>query len=313
VCWDGVCQPSEDCVSCPRDCGACTAATLLFASGFEGSTDVCNGPLDTPPCDTAYACGSTNVFVGVDGGYAWPDDLPGSPAQNFVNDVIGGSAPDCCASGCLATSLDECHQLDVVQTDGPAGQLTRALHYQTFQDCSDHSISRLQYNMRADHTTGNDHDQFNPIYFRYWIRMQSTLLADMADSSWRQLWEFYYQDNDWSNELLLVNWGEGLQWRLDGRFYDPVEARWTVYSDQQLPVAGEWFLLETYLRSHQTDGRIVVRVNGQTIFDVGGPDYPTNRRDGQQPATVCMLKMYTNRFGQEQWMDNLEVWTDIPY
>ena len=68
-----------------------------------------------------------------------------------------------------------------------------------------------------------------------------------------------------------------------------------------------------YIRSDQTDGRIWVSVNGETIFDVGGPNYPTNRRVGQQPETVCMLKMYTNRFGQEQWMDDFEVWSDLPY
>lgn len=135
----------------------------------------------------------------------------------------------------------------------------------------------------------------------------SVHLAGASALRWRQVWEVYYQDNDWSNELLFVNTHGEFRWVLNGRFYAPVESQWKEYSTQQLPVGGEWFLLETYIRSGLEDGRIVVKINEETIFDVGGPSHPTVRRDGQQPSALCLFKMYTNTFGQEQWMDDLQI------
>ena len=133
-----------------------------------------------------------------------------------------------------------------------------------------------------------------------------------TQGKWRSLWEFYYENNDWSNQLIF-NWGpDGPIWTLEGRYYGPdcCEPQWTKASKKQIPKGGEWFLVETYLYSHYTDGQIIVKINGEEIFNHQGR---TNRRPGQKPATFAMFKTYGTGWGQfEQWIDDFEMWTADP-
>jgi hypothetical protein len=287
-------QPSQPTLTNPQ-------AKLLFKSSFETS-DVCSRS-DSPPCNTPYQCGVDAVLKGGDPGYDWLSDFPTGGSDNYFNDVIGES-PDCCPSGCLCQSLSECHELDVVTTLDKNGQQTKALYWKLKKDCSQHSKSRVQFNMGGP-------EEYNPVYFRYWVKFEDGWPQN-SQGKWRNLWQFYYENNDWSNALVF-NWGsEGLVWVLKGSHYGPdcCEIQWRKTSNKQIPKGGEWFLVETYLYSHYTDGQIIVKINGEEIFNHQGR---TNRRPGQKPATAAMFKTYGDGWGQfEQWIDDFEMWTADP-
>ena len=107
--------------------GTCGPPSIIFSSSFSG-VQICDEDqqcASAPLGSSYYECTDIAVHLtGVDSvtGFSWPSwggaggDLPGDGARNYFNDVIKNAAPDCCASGCLATDLAACHRLEIIST-----------------------------------------------------------------------------------------------------------------------------------------------------------------------------------------------------
>ena len=81
---------------------------------------------------------------------------------------------------------------------------------------------------------------------------------------------------------------------------------------------GFWYSTRTVLEifwnaSTEEEGSILIKIDGQTIFDIAGPNTP----DDVPWRTWNIFKVYTSEESlgigpASQLIDDLEVWSDIP-
>ena len=110
---------------------------------------------------------------------------------------------------------------------------------------------------------------------------------------------------------VIRKWGTTkLTWKVTGFDIKMNKEDWRI-DNETVPVpVGEWFLLEAFLKgSSSSDGRFLVKVNGETIADHKGR---TNLTDTMRIWST--FKVYTSGAAKPafQWIDDFEIWSDIP-
>ena len=261
-------------------------SNLLFKSGFEEDSEIV---LWTKVYTNKHS------IEGFDGGFSWPDDLPGDGNySHFVYLVEHGK------------DISEFIQTDIATVIGRDGKSTRALYQAVKKDDPDDSeLTRNQYNMYPSAT-----NKFDQLYVRYWIKLQSNLDIIMPSPSWRMLTEWYESGEDYRFNLMVTRpWNGGdLKWTLKGVILKPEKIDDFLEFNEQIPVpVGEWFLLELFWKhSSGPDGQILVKVNRQEVFNRTG----RNKLDSEILA-FSVFKCY-GRTDYYQWIDDFEVWDNIP-
>ena len=164
---------------------------LLFKSGFEGTVKIASH-------------GKKHKIVGIDEGFSWPEDLPGSGSHNFFNYVV---YKDKDYSQYIAT--------EIVNVIGRDGKPSRALYQAIKKDDKDNpELSRNQYNMYTSST-----NKFEQMYVKYWIKFQPNLDKIMPKKSWRMMMEWYESGKDYRFNLQVIRPKKGgrLRWRIVAR------------------------------------------------------------------------------------------------
>lgn len=275
---------SFDTTEMPRSLGK----ELVFHSGFEHGVDL--------PRPQVEGRQWWQEFRGRDEatGFSWDDDLPGSPRFQFL--VLSDKN--------ISNHAD--NRIETVA--GFDGSQTRALYMEQLLDDRD-----MDYNSRNQLLFGNDGGFANDVYYSYWIKLQGDLneLPQKCNStaSWRLMGEWFTANDRIGYEIRDV--GKTPAWHLkherrasgggweNGLFGD-------TNRDVAVPV-GEWFFLEVYLK-HSTggDGRVWIRVNGETVFDQRG----RNRTGGQvsDMFTPKLYDGYRNACRRFQWVDEFQIW-----
>lgn len=279
---------------------------LLFQSGFEDGVSL---------SEPALRFGQwRQTLHGADRGFDWASALAGTPAD-FQYMVSGQDAKDAAALGRFVETRIE----EVV---GPHGTRTRAL-YQAL---------RARGAMGA---TQNDFIIFNMRdaqrgYVRYWVKLQPNLLDVMKDEfDWRVMLEWKEQPSfetplDFQYRWLVMlsrSKADGLVWKVEGDSVAPGQAAtgsswtddWTLWNrDVPVPL-GRWFLLEAAWNLDAGEqGRLLVRVDGTVIAERRGRTQLKSPQGKLYLFEVYQGEASLRRGVAYQWVDDIELWSDMP-
>ncbi|OPX31420.1 MAG: hypothetical protein B1H09_02975 [Gemmatimonadaceae bacterium 4484_173] len=263
-------------------CGAPMEVTppepeLLFSSGFEGGVYLAD-----PVEGYQFILGTDSVT-----GFTWPANILGASgsALHYIDD-------------------DDFKAVEsAIQTvTGHNGEPTKALynieHYNT-------GVTQCPYEI-LDITDGT-----SDLYVRFWIKIDS--LSNFQPDMWRTFFEWKTVDYAAGDGFRLISFiyydqtGDPYwHWQGDA---DPENPVWEI-DNRSVPVPlNEWFLTEFYWHwSEGDDGRALWRVNGEVIGDHYGP----TTRNSKPIDFIMLTQIYGNSNPKYQWIDDLEIWTEIP-
>ncbi len=273
---------------------------LLFRSGFEPNVQL------NPPATSGGQWYQS--FSGQDQGYDWSTHLPAR--SSFWQYLVDN---DSVLADYVEVSIDT-----VV---GPDGNTTNALFmqikkYSPTNFDGQFSTVRDQYVLKWDTAR-------QKAYCKYWMKFQPDLYNVMpaGTSRWRYLMEWRESggingDYRWAFSVQTNRNTDSLFWKFETQYITgPQTFRddWSVINTTTAVPVGEWFLLEVFWdQQPDNTGRIWIAVNGAAIFD--------ERRDNENDSAIDhwhIFKAYTGKESIDsgsiyQWIDNMEIWDDLP-
>ena len=290
----------KNAVTSPAPASGSKPSSLLFWSGFEGTT--APGPIVD-----CYGNGCFQEIVGADSwtGFTWPPKVNNGTAR-YQMISNSGSNPG-------PTGIGKYISNQVQTVTGPKGTQTRAMYSLIKEsgccgtDSQGGGSTQTPYHIHP----GSD---VKEMYISQWVKLQPDMIQKMSFGTWRDLFEVKTTDTDYRIELQIrVDAGQSkAYWMARTDTYVPSHKDfWRVYNkDVPVPV-GQWFKLETYFkRSSGSDGRIWMAVNGQKIVDRFGPTMGPNN----SPINRIMVnQLYSGgTYPIYQWVDNVQVWSTFP-
>jgi hypothetical protein len=195
-----------------------------------------------------------------------------------------------------------------------------------------------------------NNERFREGYVRYWMKLQNNLgnmFPEDEDAPWYMIleWKEPNSKNIKSAEecktccdakaggtnnyrinihISKEKNAKNFSWLITGEQPQPCRKKEWEYVNKEIAVPlGEWFLVEAYMKKHETDGRIYFAVNGQVVLDTdktkpAGFTGRTQHRDNPLPLGFWSpLKNYHdvkwNKNGPvSQWYDDFELWDGFP-
>lgn len=274
---------------------------LLLSSGFDEGVSVDDELADIHGVDTET-------------GFDWDDDPAWVDRSEFYHAV-------------RSDDLTEFIDSEIVETTGPDGEPTRALHLINKGDDPDEpSTTRNEFSFFSEDAP----DDLKEGFVRYWTKLQPDLdtIVGTGDES-RVYYLMETKDRDLGSQgtdegFSSFRTNVGLARDDDGRLYwvatgeqvqPEREIVWQSRNDTVEVPLGEWFLVEAYLRRGSPDGRLYFAVDGQTVFDVSAP---MSHLDDPQPHLFwSIFKLYHDPAWwasgpTEQWYDDVELWSSFP-
>lgn len=255
---------------------------LLFKSGFESGVEITGK-------------GVSRKLVGTDDstGYSWDSKIPGDSTKHMFNQLV-----------CNGKVLEDFVIAEIQTVIGPKGLPTKALYQNVLKnDPCTSALSRSQYNFYPS-KDGNDADKLKRIYARYWTKFDSNLPNVL---SWRLFMEWFNVDYRWGLYIYKRQSDGKPFWHVQGQFLPEKDKTWEIDNhDIEVPI-DRWFLLEVFWNQEDSsNGRIWVSIDGNVIAD----RYGSNKRNRGVDAW-CIFKNYGSaRSGH--WIDDVEIWDDIP-
>jgi hypothetical protein len=252
--------------------------------------------------------------------------------------------------------LREYQESAIEQMKGPNGNLTNVLRISNIKDCPEQkATSRNEFSFYGK----NAPDDFKEGYVKYWMKLQRNL-PDLIEFTGESPNPIQPSQNDqW---YMILEWKEinsgiikskeecrefggnaggsnnyriniGLQklrgtnhfnWKIIGEQPQPCRVTEWDYINKEFTVPiDEWFLVEAYMKKHESNGRVYFAVNGNVILDtdIFRPEGFTGRtQHATNPLKLGFwspLKNYHDmRWNKEgpvsQWYDDFELWSGFP-
>ncbi len=234
----------------------------------------------------------------------------------------------------------------ITKMAGPKGIESHVLCMRNIADDPDHgSTSRNEYSFFGRKPP---HD-YKQGYARYWMKLEADLpdrLSNEKSTPWYMIMEWKEPNSGikYSAEKCREA-GEGpagtnnyrinvgirreadatrFRWVINGEHPQPCRKKEWSFDDSGVEVPfGEWFLVEAYMKKHDTKGRVYFAVNKQVVLDTAEtrPDGFTGRtQHADNPLELKFWSPMKNYHGMEwnekgplcQWYDDFELWTDFP-
>ena len=264
-------------------------ANLLFASGFEAGVSLAS-PRDI------HADEAWQDLVGTDSvtGYTWPTQLWGGTSSiqlltegGNLNDVIRNT---------------------IETTTGHNGTPTQALHLNVLQKVNDTTQDPLLILPPASQAPQD-------FYISEWIKFPADMAQRLGPKGWITGMPDYKSSGDFRPVTAIQIGSDGIArfnmtWDNDANKYPtplPYQSFWSSTSNVAVPL-GEWMHVEFSTHRGQTDGRVVEKVNGTTIFDHTGD---TIGVDNDQINRIFLANAYSNK-PMDMWLDDVQVWDGTP-
>ncbi len=253
---------------------------MLFKSGFEDNVTLSGSDSD----EYQYFVGTDKTF-----GFTWPPIVGGSSGSgvhNILND--NGAAID--------------NEIQTVK--GHTGALTKA-----WFNRMNHNVSVTQSPYQLNNWT----KRVDKFYAKYWMKIDNTSMV--GSGAWRALWEYktfgYGAGNGFRMIAYIYTNKAGVPyWHFQGDTDPSSGGVWDV-DNYTIPVPlNKWFSVEYYFDFKITGkGRAWWKVNGQMVADV--TDVTTAK--SKDIEFMILTQIYGNRQPMHQWIDDIEIWDDVPY
>lgn len=267
----------------PATTGRAARPRLLFASGFEGDISL------APPYGLwRHALHQDVVGLDSNTGYTWPAELWGGRTSiQLLTDGPGGA---------ISNSIES--------VTGHDGSATRALHL-AVNSMQPGGVTQSPLLL----TGGNPTSDF---YISQWVKLPSNLGRLLGRGGWMSGFGEWKTAGDFRVISGIIVDGDGkpiweMKWdNMAGHL--PRQTFWR-HTNSRVPVPqGEWMHVEFFTRRGNTDGRVWLKVDGQTVFDHTGDNIGVNN----DPIDRIFL---ANAYGSKPvdiWVDDLEIWDGAP-
>jgi hypothetical protein len=283
-----------------NSCGSSSSSTntnakLLFASGFEDAVYM-DPELILYNEDYAYIRGKDKET-----GFSWPIDILGSSksALHHIGD-------------------DDMKALEanIVTVTGLDGKDTKALY--NIEHYAHKGYTQYPYEIL------NIKEGRKDLYVRYRMKVDSNMLGQ--PNTWRALFEYktkdYKDPREGGTGFRLISYiytdkDGNPSWHFQGD-KDSKNPIWECDSlsptekcnNSNIPVVlNEWFTTEYYWHwSEGDDGVAMWKINGKVVGEHHGPTtLGKNAID-----FIILTQIYGNSNTKYQWIDDIEIWDDIP-
>ncbi len=250
--------------------------SILFKSGFEGLT------ISPQKYDYQYITGKDELT-----GYSWPIYILGSDFSGIhrINDDNGKAITN---------------RLEKIK--GPHGNTTTALYQEVTYDVK---VTQTPYQIN------NIKQNPKELYIRYW--MKTDTLSLLGKDQWRAIWEYktkqYAENRGFRMIAFMAKDIHGRPfWSFQGD-KNPQEPIWQVENYDMPLIRGEWFKVEFYLKwSEGPDGYASMKVNGKLI----GEHFGATTHNEDPMDFIMLTQVYGNSHPMYQWVDDIEIWDDLP-
>lgn len=260
--------------------GAAWAANLLFSSGFEGDVAL------APPR------GDWQEIVGRDfaTGATWPARLWGGTTA--IQLLTGGGR----SSGIIANSIQTVTSRN--------GNPTRALRLQVLRKTAEVTQSPLLLLPRQEP---------REFYISLWLRLPADIGRLLGPGGWAAINPAWKTRGDFRVGTVIEVDNRGtpywrMRWDTNANGRVPLRVLWD-QANRSIPVPqGEWFKLEFFTRRGAVDGRVWLKVNGQTVFDHTGGNIGVNNA----PIDRIFLGTSYGSRPYEVLVDDIQIWDGVP-
>ena len=269
-------------LSCNENDSQNNKAKLLFKSGFENSVEIIPNP-DVDNNDFDVITGKDNTT-----GFTWPISILGASDQGGLHYIDDDNRQAVFSE--LQTII------------GHNGTLTKTLYSQENYDTD---VTQCPYEI-VDLTEGTSN-----LYVKYWMKVDAESLHQPYQ--WRVIYEYktkeYAAGNGYRLIAFIYSDGNGNPyWHFEGD-KDPQHPIWE-YDNFDIPVPeNQWFETEFYWKwSNTNNGRSLWKINGDVVANHHGATTINNK-----PIDLIMLtQIYGNSNPKHQWIDDIEIWSDLP-
>ena len=256
-------------------------ATLLFSSGFEGN--VAMATKDKILENRQHITGTDSET-----GFTWPPVLGGSSinALKLIHD--GGNLHN-----------------DLRTLRNRMGANTKVMYNEKLANTSDITQSPFQL----------ENWSFNPdkFYVRYWMNVNDSFIGK---NKFRVIWEtktYNYDFGDGFRIVALMNTDdEGNEsWEFRGDTKPGVDGLVWYTSNNEIPFPKDkWFLVEFFVDFEKTgEGQAFFKVNGQTIGNVKN----VTNANSENIQVMMLTQIYGSVDYMYQYIDDIEIWDNVPY
>ena len=266
-----------------------TTAELLFKSGFEGNV-VLGG-----------RTGAYKYFSGLDSetGFTWPASIGGSQVSRVQH--IG-------SIGSISNSRIE-------RVTGHLGEDTQAFYREVNEANGQGTVYQIPHQL----TSMTVEDQ--KFYVSMWMKVDATSFT--GNNRYRVIWEYktYNYDNAPGTGFRVAAYmnmdsNGNEQWVLKGD--DGPGNNGTIYwqsSRRDIPFPKDkWFKLEyfvDFVSDGSKTGRVLMKINDEIIADM--TNVKTARQGGDPMRTLFLSTVYGANGPIHAWVDDIEIWDNVPY
>lgn len=259
---------------------------MLFSSGFEGVALAAPHDVDS--------AGAWQNVTGTDSvtGQSWPTRLWGGTSSIQML-TFGGNL-----SNVIHNSIDT--------VTGHDGGQTKALRLSVAQKITDGTQDPLLI-LPAAASAPND------FYISEWIKLPADMSQRLGPGGWTGAMPQWKSAGDFRAGTAIEVDSNGkpywhMVWDNNANGGLPKEKFWEGYN-RSVPVPqGEWAHIEFYTHRGETDGRVVLKVNDQVVFDHTGDTIGVN---GSPIDRIFVTNPYSDK-PMDVLVDDIQVWDGIP-
>ena len=255
---------------------------LLFSSGFESDVAL------AAPRDVSGG-GAWQDLTGTDAatGFSWPGSIwGGRPSIQML--TYGGTL-----SNVIQNSIDT--------VTGHDGKQTKALHLNVLQKPANGTQDPLVV-LPAAASAPNDFE------VSAWIKLPADLSQKLGSGGyvtavpeWKSAGDFRVVTNIEADSSGALSWH--MTWDNDANGGLPDQTFWSQYNTSVPVPRGEWAYVELSTHRGNSDGHVVLKVNGQTVFDHTGDTIGVNNAPVDR---IFVANPYSNK-PMDMLVDDIQV------
>ncbi|WP_414475149.1 hypothetical protein [Microvirga sp. M2] len=192
----------------------------------------------------------------------------------------------------------------ITTTTGHDGAQTRALHLGVNSRPADYTQSPLLFQPTSEP---------GDFYMSAWMKLPDNLWSKLGNGGWFAPLPEWKTAGDFRvvNTISAMSNGKlawNMAWDTNANGNVPMQTFWKGTNTSVAVPQGEWFKVEMFTHRGNTDGRVWLKINDQTVFDHTGDNIGVNNAPINR---ILMGNPYANK-PIDTWLDDVQIWDGVP-